>query len=142
MFTYAAVVGVDSVAYIRAMAFTRVRTIKGKQYRYLEERWREGKKVRSRSTFLGAIGEFIAAQRLDPQDRAVACAERAAAKVEEYQRELFGETASERQAREARGLPAPALAVAAESPPGLTPGQENAPANAGATDAQAGAEAQ
>lgn len=35
------------------MAFTRVRTINGKQYLYREERWREGGKVRSRSTSLG-----------------------------------------------------------------------------------------
>jgi hypothetical protein len=35
------------------MAFTRIRTIKGRQYRYLEERWREGGKVRSRSISLG-----------------------------------------------------------------------------------------
>lgn len=35
------------------MAFIRIRTIAGKQYRYLEERYREGRKVRSRSTYLG-----------------------------------------------------------------------------------------
>lgn len=35
------------------MAFTRIRTINGKQYRYLEERYRQGGKVRSRSTYLG-----------------------------------------------------------------------------------------
>ena len=37
------------------MAFVRVRKIKGRQYRYREERWREGGKVRSRSTCLGAV---------------------------------------------------------------------------------------
>ena len=37
------------------MAFTRIRTIKGRDYRYLEERWREGGKVRSRSTCLGPV---------------------------------------------------------------------------------------
>jgi len=37
------------------MAFTRIRTIKGKQYEYLEERWREGGKVRSRSVCLGSV---------------------------------------------------------------------------------------
>ena len=36
--------------------FIRIRTIKGRQYRYAEERWREGKRVRSRSIFLGAVG--------------------------------------------------------------------------------------
>jgi len=35
------------------MSFIRVRTIKGKQYAYLEMRWREGKKVRSKSLYLG-----------------------------------------------------------------------------------------
>jgi hypothetical protein len=38
------------------MSFIRVRTIKGKKYRYEETRWREGGKVRSRSVCLGAIG--------------------------------------------------------------------------------------
>ena len=37
------------------MAFVRIRTIKGRQYRYREERWREGGKVRSRSTCLGPV---------------------------------------------------------------------------------------
>jgi hypothetical protein len=42
------------------MAFTRVRTIRKKngksyQYRYLEYRWREGKKVRSKSVLIGAV---------------------------------------------------------------------------------------
>lgn len=38
------------------MSFIRTRTIKGRQYRYLEIRWREGRKVKSKSTFLGAVG--------------------------------------------------------------------------------------
>lgn len=38
------------------MSFIRTRTIKGRQYRYLEQRWREGRKVKSKSIFLGAIG--------------------------------------------------------------------------------------
>lgn len=37
------------------MAFERIRTIKGRQYRYREERWREGGKVRSKSTYLGRV---------------------------------------------------------------------------------------
>lgn len=36
------------------MAFLRTRTIKGKKYRYREERWREGGKVRSKSVYLGS----------------------------------------------------------------------------------------
>jgi len=38
------------------MAFVRIRMIKGKPYRYHEERWREGGKVRSRSISLGPVG--------------------------------------------------------------------------------------
>ena len=38
------------------MSFTRVRTIAGRQYLYEETRWREGKKVRSRSISLGPVG--------------------------------------------------------------------------------------
>ena len=57
------------------MAFTRVRTIKGRQYLYREERWREGKKVRSKSIFLGAVGAvagFIGANlRVEPGTRAM-----------------------------------------------------------------------
>ncbi|ESY52073.1 MULTISPECIES: hypothetical protein [unclassified Mesorhizobium] len=37
------------------MAFYRIRKIKGNQYLYREERWREGKKVRSKSTLVRAI---------------------------------------------------------------------------------------
>jgi hypothetical protein len=35
--------------------FIRIRTIKGNQYRYAEERWREGRRVRSRSIYLGGV---------------------------------------------------------------------------------------
>jgi hypothetical protein len=35
------------------MSFVRIRTIKGRRYRYKETRWREGGKVRSRSESLG-----------------------------------------------------------------------------------------
>src|ERR1051326_1051913 len=38
------------------MAFTRIRTIKGRQYLFQEERWRENGKVRSRSKSLGPVG--------------------------------------------------------------------------------------
>jgi hypothetical protein len=41
------------------MAFIRIRTIKGRDYRYLEERWREGGKVCSRSTSLGPVGGTV-----------------------------------------------------------------------------------
>lgn len=42
-----------------SMAFERIRTIKGNDYRYLEERWREDGKVKSRSTYLGAVDAFL-----------------------------------------------------------------------------------
>ena len=38
------------------MSFIRTRTINGRQYRYLEERYREGGKVRSKSKYLGRGG--------------------------------------------------------------------------------------
>jgi hypothetical protein len=101
------------------MTFTRIRTVNGHRYLYEEHRWREGGKVKSRSRCLGRIEDggsaarpkrrvsnsggllaFIHAQRLSPEDRALATAERQAARVEKYQREHFGETASERAERE------------------------------------------
>jgi len=36
------------------VSFIRTRTIKNQKYRYLETRWREGGKVRSKSVYLGA----------------------------------------------------------------------------------------
>ena len=41
------------------MAFIRTRIINRKPYRYLEERYREGGKVRSKSTYLGPGGGGI-----------------------------------------------------------------------------------
>jgi hypothetical protein len=58
------------------MAFERTRTINGNQYRYREERWREGGKVRSKSTYLGKVGSALSEwdkaqrKRQDDQDRA------------------------------------------------------------------------
>jgi hypothetical protein len=96
------------------MTFTRIRTINGRQYLYEEYRWREGGKVRSRSRCLGATGSagrkvkrrssgllaFLQAQRLSPEERAIVAAEKEAARIEQYQRELYGETAQEREERE------------------------------------------
>jgi hypothetical protein len=101
------------------MTFTRVRTINGHRYLYEEYRWREGGKVRSRSLCLGPIEgggsaarqkrrtpksggllAFLHAQRLSPEDRALATAAKEALRVEQYQREHFGETAQERAVRE------------------------------------------
>jgi hypothetical protein len=101
------------------MTFTRVRTINGHRYLYEEHRWREGGKVKSRSRCLGPIEDgggaarpkrrvsksggllaFFHAQRLSPEDRALATAAKEALRTEQYQREQFGETAQERAARE------------------------------------------
>jgi hypothetical protein len=92
-----------------------IKTIKGRRYRYLQASFREGKRVRTRSICLGRVdgavargpsqGEtggsssFLDAQRLSREDRMMASAERAAAKIDEYQREAFGETAAERTER-------------------------------------------
>lgn len=97
------------------MAFFRIVTrANGKRYLYKEERFRQGGKVKSRSRSLGSVDgggrklkrrngglvAFLHAQRLSPEDRALAVAEREAARVDKYQRDHFGETASERAERE------------------------------------------
>jgi hypothetical protein len=45
--------------------FTRIRTIKGHRYRYSEGRWREGRRVRSESLYLGRAGDGV---REPPED--------------------------------------------------------------------------
>jgi hypothetical protein len=97
------------------MAFFRIVTrANGKRYLYNEERYRQGGKVKSRSRSLGPVDgnarkprrgggsllAFLHAQRLSPEDRALAVAEKAAARTEQYQREVFGETGPERAERE------------------------------------------
>lgn len=94
------------------MTYIVIKTIKGRQYRYEQRSWREGKRIRTKSRYLGPvtsarptglinqITSFIGAQRLSPEDRALASAERAAERFAQYQRETFGETAQERAERE------------------------------------------
>ena len=98
------------------MSYIVVKTIKGRRYRYLQTSWREGRRVRTKSNYLGPVdgggrgagrkrgaggpGHFVKEQGQSIIDRALAVAERQAAEVERYQREMFGETASERAARE------------------------------------------
>ncbi len=99
------------------MTFTRIRNINGRQYLYEETRWREAGQVKSRSRCLGLVDSgssqsksrrrssgglfaFIRAQRLSPEDRALNAAEKEAAHIEQYQRQVFGETAPERAERE------------------------------------------
>lgn len=93
-----------------------IKTIKGRRYRYLQTSFREGKRVRTKSICLGpvdgavagdpasqgdagGISAFLDAQWLSREDRMMASAERAAAKIDKYQRETFGETATERTER-------------------------------------------
>ena len=97
--------------------YTVVKTIKGRTYRHLQRTWREGKRVRTESIYLGpldgragpapdrkrkGIAAFLHAQRLSPEDRALATAEKRTAEIDQYQRETFGETAIERKEREER----------------------------------------
>jgi hypothetical protein len=93
-----------------------IKTIKGRRYRYLQTSFREGKRVRTKSICLGpvdgaaasgparsetgGISAFLDAQRLSREDRMMASAERAAERIDKYQRETFGETAAERTERE------------------------------------------
>ncbi len=102
--------------YKNLMSYTVVKTIKGRRYRYLQTSWREGRRVRTKSVYLGPLdgagrtanrkrgtgrlAECIKAQQSAPEDRALAVAQRLAAEVDRYQREKFGETAAERAQRE------------------------------------------
>ena len=49
------------------MSFERIRTIKGNEYLYREERWREGGKVKSRSIYLGVLRKRKALSYSDEQ---------------------------------------------------------------------------
>jgi hypothetical protein len=86
------------------MSFIRIRTRKNRRYLYRETRWREGRRIRSRSEYLGPLGDLSGASRAfdEAQDRAMAVAEREAAKIDAYQRGNFGETAFERSQRQQR----------------------------------------
>src|SRR5262249_21647010 len=90
-----------------------IKTIKGRQYRYLQTSWREGSRVRTESRYIGPVDGLVSApagkkrpgpvpfaQRLLSEDRMMATAERRAAEMDKYQREHFGETAAERTGRE------------------------------------------
>lgn len=90
------------------MSYIVIKIINGRRYRYLQRSYRVGRKVKTESKYLGpadggivqSIIDFVGAQRLSPEDRAISSAEKHAARVEEEQRAMFGETASERSARE------------------------------------------
>lgn len=53
------------------MSFIRTRTIKGRQYRYLETRYREGGKVRSKSVYLGAGAVLVGSGSLEIPDTGI-----------------------------------------------------------------------
>lgn len=90
-----------------------IKTIKGRRYRYLQTSFREGKRVRTRSICLGPVDGIVAsgprevgvisdgfdAEQRSREDRMMASAERAAERIDKYQRETFGETAAERTER-------------------------------------------
>lgn len=102
------------------MSYIVIKTVRGRRYLYEQRTWREGKKVRSESRYLGPadggvrspsqrsrrkgigtrIAELIAANMLSDEERGALAAERFAERVDAYQREQFGETATERQDRE------------------------------------------
>jgi hypothetical protein len=90
------------------MSYVVIKTINGRRYRYLQRSYRVGKKVRTESLYLGpadggivqSIVDFVGAQRTSAEDRALATAERQAARIDEEQRAMFGETAAERSDRE------------------------------------------
>lgn len=59
------------------MAFVRIRTFKGRQYKYLQHSYRVGRKVKTRSIYLGpvigSIASFIEANfKMEPGERAAA----------------------------------------------------------------------
>jgi hypothetical protein len=102
--------------YNKCMSYVVIKIIKGRRYRYVQTSWRDGKRVRTKSICLGPLdgvrketsprkaklgfAEFLGAQRLSSDDRALATAERQAAEIEAQQRAIFGETATERAQRE------------------------------------------
>ena len=106
------------------MSYIVIKVIKGRRYVYEQRTWREGKRVRTESRYLGPadgplrsatgrrrhkgiaakLGELIAANTLSDEERGALAAERFAERVDAYQRERFGETAAERGARERQAV--------------------------------------
>jgi hypothetical protein len=99
-------------AYIFVMTFTRIKTIKGKQYLYRQTSVRKGKKVRSFMEYLGRVTSGLASaesrQEKDRReyqeyyDRSMRSLARDEAKFEEWQRKTYGETGEERSQRETK----------------------------------------
>jgi hypothetical protein len=96
------------------MSYRVIKTIRGRRYLYEQRSWREGGRVRTQSRSLGPldppqqrpkgllrkIDALISANRLSPEERAIASGEREAERIAAYQRQVFGETAEERAVRE------------------------------------------
>ena len=94
------------------MAYLVIKTIKGRQYRYLQRSWREGKKVRTQAVSLGPVAGTARKRKayavgtprtsLDQDDdyiRGMAAWLREGEKFDAWQRKTFGETGAERRDR-------------------------------------------
>lgn len=108
-------VGICTFGQYASQMYVVIKTIKGRRYRYLQTSFRQGKRVYTKSICLGpvdgtaargparaqiaGISACIDAEQMLREDRMMASAERAAAKIDKYQRETFGETAAERTER-------------------------------------------
>jgi hypothetical protein len=85
------------------MTYMSIKTIRGRRYRYQQHSYRDNTgRVRTETKYLGPVDGFVRRQSGTPEDRALAVAEREAAKVDAYQRSAFGETGQERKDREAK----------------------------------------
>lgn len=73
------------------MAYIVIKTIRGRRYRYLQRSWREGRKVRTESKYLGVA---------DGSDALGSTFWREVREADEEQRKRFGETGQERADRE------------------------------------------
>jgi hypothetical protein len=96
----------------RGLSYTVIKTIKGRRYVYEQRTWREGKRVRTESRYLGPadggrrpkglirkVADLVAANRLTAEERGALAAERFGREMEAEQRATFGETAPERAER-------------------------------------------
>ncbi len=94
------------------MTYTVIKTIKGRRYVYEQRTWREGKRVRTESRYLGPadggqrpkglirkVADLVAANTLTAEERGALAAERFGREMEAQQRATFGETAAERAER-------------------------------------------
>lgn len=96
----------------RKLSYTVIKTINGRRYVYEQRTWREGKRVRTESRYLGPadgggwpkgllrkVADLVAANSLTAEERAALAAERFAQRMEVEQRATFGETGAERAER-------------------------------------------